>query len=222
MPISRVTVHLLRHGEVSNPRSVLYGRLPEFHLSDRGVAMAVLVAEHFRTLADQGVSFGYLAASPLTRAQETAQPISTSLSLRIETEERLTEAGNDFEGLSVSPAMLLRPRNLCRLYNPFRPSWGEAYASQVARMRQAVDVARERALAACGDGAHAILVSHQLPIWVTRRRAEGRCLAHNPRRRECALASVTSLEFEDGRLSGIGYCEPAEALLEDSVGPPGA
>ena len=32
MPDTTV-VHLIRHGEVSNPSGVLYGRLPGFHLS---------------------------------------------------------------------------------------------------------------------------------------------------------------------------------------------
>ena len=36
----RTTVHLLRHGEVENPEGVLYGRLPDFHLSDLGREMA--------------------------------------------------------------------------------------------------------------------------------------------------------------------------------------
>jgi hypothetical protein len=33
-------VHLMRHGEVHNPAGVLYGRLPDYHLSERGRAMA--------------------------------------------------------------------------------------------------------------------------------------------------------------------------------------
>ena len=34
------TVHLLRHGEVDNPKGVLYGRLPDYHLSELGVQMS--------------------------------------------------------------------------------------------------------------------------------------------------------------------------------------
>ena len=32
----RTVVHLLRHGEVDNPHKVLYGRLPDYHLSALG------------------------------------------------------------------------------------------------------------------------------------------------------------------------------------------
>ncbi|HEV3068841.1 MAG TPA: histidine phosphatase family protein, partial [Streptosporangiaceae bacterium] len=33
-------VHLLRHGEVDNPRGIIYGRLPGYHLSANGRLMA--------------------------------------------------------------------------------------------------------------------------------------------------------------------------------------
>ena len=39
-------VHLMRHGEVHNPEGVLYGRLPDYHLSDLGRKMAERVADH--------------------------------------------------------------------------------------------------------------------------------------------------------------------------------
>ena len=39
-------VHLLRHGEVHNPDGVLYGRIPGYHLSERGHEMARRVAAH--------------------------------------------------------------------------------------------------------------------------------------------------------------------------------
>ena len=38
-------VHVVRHGEVHNPTGVLYGRLPGFHLSERGRAQAAAVAD---------------------------------------------------------------------------------------------------------------------------------------------------------------------------------
>lgn len=216
------TVHLLRHGEVFNPKGVLYGRLPHFHLSDRGVAMAVVIADYFQSLAAQGSVFTVLTASPLTRAQETAQPTATALGLEIGTDERLIEAGNNFEGLKVSPAELLKPAYWPQLVNPFRPSWGEPYRTQADRMRLAIDDARRLAVERGGPGAQAILVSHQLPIWVSRLRAEKRRLFHDPRKRECTLASVTSLEFEGERLASVRYREPAAALLPGATATAGA
>ncbi|NUP73662.1 MAG: histidine phosphatase family protein [Sinomonas sp.] len=222
MPSS--TVHLLRHGEVHNPSGVLYGRLPEFHLSERGQRMAEVVAEHFAARAHDGAQFVLLAASPLTRAQETAAPTAAALGLEIETEPRIIEAENHFEGLKVSRQELAKPRHWRYLVNPLRPSWGEAYEQQAARVLAAVADAARTAVERGGDGAQAILVAHQLPIWVARLKAEGRALWHDPRRRECTLASVTSLTVDTatGTVISVRYTEPAAALLPGAATTPGA
>src|SRR4029079_1933232 len=88
-------VHLLRHGEVHNPDGILYGRLPDYHLSDIGRQMAERVAT---TVKDRDIT--HLVASPLERAQETAQPSAEALGLEIVTDERVIEAANTFEGLA--------------------------------------------------------------------------------------------------------------------------
>ncbi|MSW04002.1 MAG: histidine phosphatase family protein, partial [Actinobacteria bacterium] len=55
----------------------------------------------------------------------------------------------------------------------------------------------------------------QLPIWMLRSAIEGRRLLHDPRKRECTLASVTSVHFdEDGMITGTSYSEPAKHLLQ--------
>ena len=69
-------VHLLRHGEVYNPDGVLYERLPGFALSARGIEQAEQAAEY---LAERDI--GYLVASPLERAQQTAQPLAAKVGL---------------------------------------------------------------------------------------------------------------------------------------------
>lgn len=205
------TVHLLRHGEVHNPEGVLYGRLPGYRLSERGRAMAELVA---RTLAgEEGAprrDVVVVTASPLQRAQETAAPIAEAFGLPVGTDDRLIEADNHFQGLTfgVGDGSLRHPRHWPHLRNPFRPSWGEPYVEQVDRVLAAVDAARVEA-----RGHEAVLVSHQLPIWVTRLALENRPLWHDPRRRQCSLASLTSLRFEDDELVGVGYGEPAASLL---------
>ena len=66
------------------------------------------------------------------------------------------------------------------------------------------------------EGHEALLVSHQLPVWSLRLFLEGRSLAHDPRRRQCALASLTSLTFEDHTLVGLAYWEPAGDLLRQA------
>ena len=214
------TVHLLRHGEVHNPEGVLYGRLSGYRLSERGQQMAELVA---RTLAgDEGAprrDVVVVTASPLQRAQETATPIAEAFGVALGTDERLIEAENHFQGLrfGVGDGSLRHPAHWPHLRNPFRPSWGEPYVEQVDRMLAAVDAAR-----AAARGHEAVLVSHQLPIWVTRLALENRRLWHDPRKRQCSLASLTSLRFEDDTLVGVGYGEPAAALLPGASQVPGA
>src|SRR5215472_17984970 len=87
-------VHLVRHGEVDNPRGVLYGRLPDFHLSEAGRVMAKAAADF---LADRYITV--VRSSPLERAVETAEPIAAEFGLPIATDDRLIEAANHFEGL---------------------------------------------------------------------------------------------------------------------------
>lgn len=218
----RSSVHLLRHGEVHNPDHVLYGRLPNFHLSELGREMAERAAAYFAERAGAGANFAYLAASPLTRAQETAQPSAQALGLELVTDERLLEALNHFEGLANVRGQLRDPRHWPYLLNPFRPSWGEPYSAQVRRMMAAVGDARRIAVGRAGDGAEAVLVSHQLPIWVTRRAAEARSLWHDPRRRQCTLTSVTTLEFDGDTLVAVRYAEPSADLLPGAANLPGA
>lgn len=214
------TVHLMRHGEVHNPEGLLYGRLPGYHLSERGVAMAEKVAAYLAGEADgprRDVTVLY--ASPLQRAQETAAPIAAALGLEIRTDEDLIEAENAFEGMTfgVGDGSLRHPRHWPLLVNPFRPSWGEPYTEQVARMVAVVERARDEA-----RGHEAVLVSHQLPVWITRRALENRRLWHDPRRRQCSLASLTSITYDDDRLVGIGYTEPAADLLPGASAVAGA
>lgn len=195
-------VHLLRHGEVRNPAGVLYGRLPDFHLSAEGRVMAKAAADFFT-----GRDVRVLLCSPLERTRETAEPLAAQFGLDVVVDERLIEPWNHFEGATfgVGDGALRRPANWWRLYNPLRPSWGEPYAAIAARMRAAMaDAARG------AKGHEAVCVSHQLPIWVARRSAEGRRLWHHPARRQCALASVTSFTCaDDGAIAGVAYAEPA-------------
>ncbi|MDA0563710.1 histidine phosphatase family protein [Streptomonospora sp. S1-112] len=205
-------VHLLRHGEVHNPKGILYGRLPEFHLSENGCRMAGLAAEWFT-----GRDIAALYSSPLDRAKETAQPVADEFGVAIRLDERLIEAGNTFQGMALSTRSMRDPEVLRRLYNPFRPSWGEPYSRIVARMVDIIKVVRKEAW-----GREAVCVSHQLPIWMARRAAERKRLWHRPDRRQCNLASITSLTFEDHRLVSVGYTEPAAELYRKGPAMPGA
>ncbi|MGI9083710.1 MAG: histidine phosphatase family protein [Aeromicrobium sp.] len=206
---TRTIVHLMRHGEVHNPDGVLYGRLPEYFLSELGHRMAEAAADF---LSKNEII--HLVASPLERAQQTAEPLSKILEVAITTDERVIEADNLFEGrtFGVGDGALKRPANWWKMRNPFRPSWGEPYAHIAERMRAAVTDAREVA-----RGHEAVIVSHQLPVWIARRSYEEKTFVHDPRKRECALASLTSLTFDDDHFDGFTYSEPAGHLIPEAL-----
>ena len=200
------TVHLLRHGEVYNPDGVLYGRLPGFRLSDLGIAQAGLAAKF---LAQREI--GYLVASPLERAQQTATPIAELTGLGIATDDDLIEAANFLEGRNVAggKGLFRDPSNWKYFRNPVRPSWGESYTEIAARVLRAASAARAQV---AGTGKDAVCVSHQLPIVAARRSAEGLRLFHDPRKRQCNLASITSLTFDGETVVRVDYSEPAATL----------
>lgn len=205
----RTIVHLMRHGEVENPDGVLYGRLPEYFLSDLGHEMAAAAADW---LSKNEIV--HMVASPLERAQQTAEPLSKMLEVEVHTDERVIEADNLFEGrtFGVGDGALKDPRNWWKLRNPLRPSWGEPYKEIAARMQAAVDDAREAA-----RGHEAVIVSHQLPVWIARRAYEDKSFVHDPRKRQCALASLTSLTFDGDDFVGFTYSEPAGHLIPEAL-----
>lgn len=205
----KTIVHLLRHGEVDNPDKILYGRLPGYHLSPLGRKMAERIAE---SVVDRKIV--HLVASPLERAQETALPIATTFGMPVVTDDRLIEAANIFEGqkFGLGDGALRHPSAWWHLRNPLRPSWGEPYRDIVVRMLAAMGDARKAA-----EGREALLVSHQLPIWTVRSYVEGRRLWHDPRKRQCTLASLTSFVYDGDRIVSVEYSEPAGDLLPVQV-----
>lgn len=202
-------VHVVRHGEVHNPDRILYGRLEGYRLSELGGQMAQATAD---ALAGRDIT--HVVASPLQRAQETAAPIAAAHGLEVGADERLTESANRFEGLTPGrgDGAFWRRRHWKAYTNPLAPSWGEAYTDIAARMRAALEDAREEA-----SGHEAVIVSHQLPIWTLRRSLENRRLWHHPRRRQCSLASVTSILFHATHPVRIDYTEPAGHLLAGAL-----
>jgi broad specificity phosphatase PhoE len=207
---TRTVVHMLRHGEVENPTKILYGRLPGFRLSTVGEQMAKAAAQ---TLASHDITV--VISSPLERAQQTAEPIAAQFGLPVRIDDRLIESANFFEGkrVGVGDGALRDPRNWWVLRDPFTPSWGESYLAIAERMYAALQSARDQA-----EGHEAVCISHQLPIWTLRRHLERKRLWHDPRKRQCGLASLTSFHFDGAALVGIGYREPAAHLVARAPG----
>ncbi|MDR1791545.1 MAG: histidine phosphatase family protein [Propionibacteriaceae bacterium] len=205
--MSTAVVHCVRHGQVENPDGVIYGRLDGFALTELGQQMAARLGEHF---ANTNIS--YLVTSPLLRATQTMAPIAARHpQIEVVEDPRVIEVTNVFQGKSLGKHhwRLLLPPNLWQIRNPIKPSWGEPYRSTVTRMRDAIkDAARH-----CPD-AEAVIVSHELPIWLARLAVEHRPFVHDPRKREARLASVTSFHYINGKLVNLTYSEPAADLYE--------
>ena len=194
------TLHLVRHGEVENPKGVIYGRLPGYNLSERGQRQAKESAEH---LADADLAT--IWASPLERAQQTAQILAEPHGLSVNTDERLLESETTLEGLGRDVLHFFRsPKKWWHFRNPMKPSWGEPFSSIRERMLAAVSEAVEGA-----KGREVALVSHQTPVLVARltltRRRTPPWLGLTP----CQTGSVTTLVLDDdGRIEDAGYFAP--------------
>ena len=226
-------MHLIRHGEVFNPDGILYGRLPGFGLSKLGHRMAQAAADDLVARARPVTA---LRVSPLQRTRESAAPVSTAFGLEPIIDERIIEPTNRFEGTKMRLAVR-KPAYWPYLVNPLRPSWGEPYTRIERRMLAAVAEAFESV-----DSGDVVLVSHQLPIWVTHLSVAGERYPHDPRKRRCALSSITTFELapaedaameapsdpaapgqprpahpgrtpESRRFVEVGYVEPAASLL---------
>ena len=200
-------IHLVRHGEVHNPDGVLYGRIEGFHLSDLGHRMALVAAQSL-----DGRPISRLVASPLQRTQESAAPWSQYFGLRVENDDRLIEPPNVFEGVNIRRELRRRPWMARHLRNPRTPSWGEPFVSIRDRMMAAVaDIQRST------DSGEAVVVSHQLPIWMVARTVQHRPLATDPRRRRCSLSSITTIAWTGDEFVEVDYQEPARDLLAESI-----
>ncbi len=199
----------MRHGEVHNPRRVLYGRLPGFGLSVDGRRMARQAADYVHSLERPVAA---LVCSPLQRTRESAEPFTEVFGLDPVVDERVIEPTNVFEGRRMARA-LINPWNWRHLTKPALPSWGEPYADVVGRMNAAMSKAWDAA-----DSGDVVVVSHQLPIWITHLAVAGLPLRHDPRARRCALSSVTSFEMVDGKWTEVAYAEPASTAGAVDVG----
>jgi broad specificity phosphatase PhoE len=194
------TLHLIRHGEVENPKGVIYGRLPGYNLSERGQRQAKESAEH---LADADLVT--IWASPLERAQQTAGIIAEPHGLSVNTDDRLLESETTLEGLGRDVLHFFRsPKQWWHFRNPLKPSWGEPFSSIRERMLGAVNEAVEGA-----EGREVALVSHQTPVLVARltltRRRTPPWLGLTP----CQTGSVTTLVLNsEGRVEDASYFAP--------------
>jgi broad specificity phosphatase PhoE len=196
------TIHLVRHGRVENPKGIIYGRLPGYHLSELGLDQARASAAR---LAERDV--GAIWASPLERAQETAAVIAASVGLEVVTDDRLTESANTLEGATRTVLGLLRnPLRWWHFRNPLKPSWGESFSDVRARMLAAVN----GAVSAAG-GREVVIVSHQTPVLVARFTLGGRRVPPWVGLVPCETGSITTVTLDGGRVVSTSYFSPPQA-----------
>ncbi|KAB5606034.1 histidine phosphatase family protein [Bifidobacterium jacchi] len=218
--MTATTIHFVRHGKVYNPGHLLYERLPGFHLSDVGRRMAQATAAYLASNPRTN-TIAAVYSSPLDRTRETAGAIIDALNavrgergeepLELTVDERVIEAGNEFRGLRIGhgEGALWRNGNWKLVLNLYRPSWGESYRHIAARMDA---FAREKV--ARHPGQQIVVVSHESPIWSYRHYLETGHPEHWMFLRHTALASVTSVTYdnETGRVMSITYADPAAGV----------
>ncbi|OGG12760.1 hypothetical protein A3D77_06915 [Candidatus Gottesmanbacteria bacterium RIFCSPHIGHO2_02_FULL_39_11] len=88
---------LLRHGQVHNPKSILYGRLPGFGLSAKGRED---VLKAYEKLKNESIDTIFM--SPLLRTRQTASIFAKNLGLAVHTDKRLIEVKLYCEGVSLT------------------------------------------------------------------------------------------------------------------------
>jgi probable phosphoglycerate mutase len=111
--IDLTTYYLVRHGDTDFTGTTIIGRTPGISLNARGRWQAEQIA---RRLCPEKLSAIY--ASPLERAMETAQPLSTAKRIAIEHADSFVELQyGDWTGRTIES---LRDDPVWRRYNQFR------------------------------------------------------------------------------------------------------
>ena len=148
---------LVRHGQTAaNAQNLLQGHI-NHPLDEVGLAQVSLLGGALQKIAP----VSRVVASPLQRAQQTAQAITQGLSqhIEVETDPRWIELNyGDFDGQPVSS---VSPEQWAtwRTDEHFRPPHGETLAELSVRVHNAID-----ALLADSVSAHIVVVSHVSPI----------------------------------------------------------
>ena len=152
------TILLVRHGTTATTGTVLPGRAPGLHLSEKGVAQATALSERLGDLRHKPVA---IYVSPLERARETAAPLAKALHLRPVVNRGLLEC--DFGSWTGKKLSVLSRRPEWRAVqhapSTFRFPEGESFSE----MQQRIWTAIER-LAQRHRNKTVIVVSHADPI----------------------------------------------------------
>jgi broad specificity phosphatase PhoE len=90
-------IYLIRHGDVFNPKGLIYGRLPGFKLSETGIKEAKEAGKYLDSL---GAKPEIIITSPLLRTVQTAKIIQTFFpDVKIIKEKKIVEGDIGWQGI---------------------------------------------------------------------------------------------------------------------------
>jgi probable phosphoglycerate mutase len=185
-------IFLVRHGEVTNRKNIIYGYLP-VPLSPKGKIQALKAGIFLKKK-----NIAAIFTSPQKRSQETAKIIKKAIGgkIKIITDKNLRESGFGFftQGLTRLEAVKKYPKQ-CLIYNrePAKLKAGESLAEQVGRMLSVINNEIKKY-----PGRNLVFVSHRDPILA-------------------ALLKISKRSFND--LHEVKYlCETGSVLEIDLIG----
>jgi probable phosphomutase (TIGR03848 family) len=203
---SLTTVLLVRHGATATTGTVLPGRAPGLHLSERGAGQAQAAAERLAELAPKPSA---LYVSPLERARETAAPIAKVLRLRPVLERGLLEC--DFGTWTGKRLSTLRRRSDWRAVqhapSTFRFPEGESFTEMQLRIWTTLE-----RLARKHRNRTIVVVSHADPIKAAVTYAQGVPLDLF-QRTVISTCSVSAISFTDS--TPVVLCVNSTGTLKD-------
>lgn len=204
-------LYLIRHCDVENPAGVLYGHLPGYGLSARGIRQAHSLGRRLAATPARRI-----LTSPLLRARQTAEIVASHLpGAEITVTEELTEArfGHHLQGVRPRDVPWRRPLWFVHMLCPGLLPGDESVAEMAARVRAPLVRLLETA-----PGAGGICVSHGDPIQAFWVEADGRppWALH---RLQCLKGGMLVLDYEAGRLAARAYLPPSE--IPDELAGPG-
>ena len=204
-------LYLVRHCDVENPRGVLYGHLPGFGLSEKGVRQAHALGRRFaRTPIRQ------IYASPLERAQQTAHIIASYLDgVPVTTTPELVEArfGLHLQGVRPRDVWWRRPSWFVHFLRPGLLPYDETVGEMADRVRAPLlRLLRDH------PGGGGICVSHGDPIQAFWVQEDGRP-AWALHRLQCAKGGYLELDYRGDTLAGRVYRAPTEVGASETESP---
>jgi broad specificity phosphatase PhoE len=207
----RIRLYLVRHCDVANPHGVLYGYLPGFGLSAKGLSQAESLGQR---LGGQPVRV--IRTSPLERARQTTSIIARHLdNPEVVVDDDLVEArfGLYLQGIRYAQVPWRRPLWWVHMVYPGLLRRDERVSAMAGRVERSL----ERLLESVGDGT-GVCVSHGDPIqafWITYLHRHPWALHHL----QCAKGGLLALDYESGKLVKVTYVPPQVAAAPPAADP---